>query len=85
MCLMGDIQSGLYYLPPGDVHLSKYSVRIVMHALYETLDRHYNKIFTFPGDKKLAKLRSISLDSIFWTISDPKMWIKNFDLNEGLI
>ena len=43
MCLMGDIQSGSYYLLSGNVHLSKSSIRFSTHTFYETLDFHYIK------------------------------------------
>ena len=55
MCLVGDIQSVPYYLLSGNVHLSKSSIRIFTLTFYETLDRHYNKIFTFSG--KIFPLR----------------------------
>ena len=56
MCLMGDIKVRVYYSLSDNVHLSDCGIGILATVLYETLDSHYNKIFTFRV-KKLENSR----------------------------
>ena len=36
MCLMGDIQAGIYFSKSNDVHLLRRGIRILSYALFET-------------------------------------------------
>ena len=40
MCLMGDIQVGMYFSKSIDVHLLQRGIRILSDALFETLNLH---------------------------------------------
>ena len=47
MCLIGDIKVRAYFSSSDSAQLSMCIFRIFVCALYEPLDRHYKKIFTF--------------------------------------
>ena len=47
MCLMGDIKAVAYFSWSHSAHLSICIIRIFSYVFFESLDRHYKKIFTF--------------------------------------
>ena len=47
MCLMGDIKAVAYFSWWHSVHLSICIIRIFSYFFFESLDRHYKKVFTF--------------------------------------
>ena len=51
MCLMGDVQVGIYFSKSNDVHLSRRDIRIFSSALFETPNLHRLKILPFEVEK----------------------------------
>ena len=47
MCLMGDIQVGIYFSKSNDVHLLRCGIRILSNALFETPNLYRLKSLSF--------------------------------------
>ena len=67
---MGDIKVRVYYSLSGILHLSDCGIGILVYVLYETLDFHYKKSFTFEIFLRSQgpELANLTTWNLFWRL-----------------